>query len=582
MRNRQASDIFNEIATILELKGDNPFRVRAYRRAALTVGGLPKDIASMSEEELRAVPGLGADLVGQIRRFVDTGRIDLHEELKAKTPPGLLEILRISGVGPKTARMLHEKLGAADVGALEKLARGGKLRGLPGIQGKAEENILKGIEALKRGRDRHPLGGVLPAADEIVSMLRDRSPVGRIAVAGSIRRWKETVKDADILATSKNPAEVMKAFVGLPAVVRILENGSTKSSIVTREGLQVDLRVVEEESFGAALQYFTGSRQHNIRLREMAARAGLKLNEYGVFRASDGKRLGGREEEEIYALLGLPPIPPELREDSGEIEAAREGRLPDLVTRDAIRGDLHVHTRWSDGGHDVPAIVEAARKRGYRYVASTDHSKGLGVARGLDEKRLREQLRLVAGANAHLKGFRVLSGIEVDVRSDGSLDLPDELLAELDVVVASVHSGFRQGRERLTRRLLSAVRNPCVAVIAHPTGRLLGEREPYEVDMEALLDEAAKRGVAMEVNANPSRLDLNDLHVRMAVRRRVPLVISTDMHVLANLDHVVYGVATARRGWAESGDVLNTLGVEALLRRLRKRPRPGRRRSRSR
>ena len=399
--------------------------------------------------------------------------------------------------------------------------------------------------------------------------MRDSAPVDRIEVAGSIRRWKETVKDIDILATSKDPAAVMAAFVKLPQMSRVLAHGDTKSSIITDDGIQIDLRVVEEDSFGAALQYFTGSKQHSIKLREMGVRAGLKINEYGVFREPGEKRIGGKKEEDIYKALKLAFIPPELREDTGEIEKALEGRLPDLVTLQDIKGDLHVHTKWSDGSHDLDTIVRAAKERGYQYIAITDHTKGLGVAHGLDEKRLQEQVRLIGSANEKLRGFKILTGTEVDIRTDGRLDLADDVLAHLDIVVASIHSGFKQSQEQITRRLLAAIRNPCVNVIAHPTGRLIGERDAYDVDMDAVLKEAAKYGVAMEINAYPLRLDLNDLHIRMAKGYGVPLVICTDMHVLNQFDFMTYGVSVARRGWVEKKDVLNTLEYGQIIRRLK-------------
>ena len=568
MTNAQMAKIFGEIADLLELKGENPFRVRAYRRAAMNVEGIPKELSSLGEEELTAIPGIGKDLAGKIRQYSETGKVDLHEELKKEIPAGLLAILRVPGVGPKTAKMLHDKRNVKSLEELEELARGRKLAGLPGIQEKTEENILKGIELLKKGRERFPLGRALPVARNIVELLREAVPRGRFAVAGSLRRWKETVKDIDVLAAGKNPGEIAGVFVRLAAVKEILERGQTKCTGITAEGIQVDLRVVEESSFGAALQYFTGGKAHNIKLREMASRRGWKINEYGLFRESDEKRIAGKEEEEIYSALGLPWIPPELREDAGEIEGAMEGKLPELLSLADIRGDLHAHTNWSDGSHDLDSLVAAAKERGYRYIAVTDHSKGLGVAHGLDEKRVREQIRLIDAANTKLSGFRILKGIEVDIRGDGSLDLPDELLAELDIVVASIHSGFKQGREQITNRLLSAVRSPFVSVVAHPTGRLIGERDPYDADMEAVFREAARRGIAMEINANPMRLDLSDQHARMAKRYGIPIVVSTDTHIAANLDYMEYGVGTARRGWIEKKDVLNTLGAAALMKRL--------------
>jgi DNA polymerase (family 10) len=568
MTNAQIASIFGEIADLLELKGENPFRVRAYRRAAMNVEGTPKDLSSLGEDELTAIPGIGKDLAGKIRQFSETGRIDLHEELKKEIPAGLLAILRVPGVGPKTAKVLYDKRNVKSLEELEALARGKKLAGIPGIQQKTEENILKGIELLKKGRERFPLGKVLPLARNIVELLRESVPRGRFEVAGSIRRWKETVKDIDVLGAGKNPEEIASAFVRLPAVKEVLERGTTKCTILTQEGIQVDLRVVDEGSFGAALQYFTGSKAHNIKLREMASRRGWKINEYGLFRESDEKRIAGRDEEGVYSALGLPWIAPELREDTGEIEAAMEGKLPELLALADIRGDLHAHTKWSDGSHDLDGLVAAARERGYRYIAVTDHSKGLGVAHGLDGKRVAEQMAQIDAANRKLPDFRILKGIEVDIRGDGSLDLPDEVLAGLDIVVASIHSGFKQGREQITSRLLSAVRNPFVSVIAHPTGRLIGERDPYDADMEAIFREAARRGVAMEINAYPLRLDLSDQYARMAKRYGIPLVVSTDTHIAANLDFMEYGVGIARRGWIEKGDVLNTLGAAALLKRL--------------
>ena len=568
MKNLQVARVFQEIADLLELSGDNPFRIRAYRRAAMNVEAFPKDVASMSEEDLHSLPGIGKDLAHKIRQFVDTGHIDVHEELRKKIPPGLLEILRVPGIGPKTAQLLFERKKVKSLEELEALAGEGKLAGLPGIQEKTEENIRKGILQLRKGMERFPLGKALPIARGIVDLLQEAVPGARVALAGSIRRWKETVKDIDVLAAGTKPEAITKAFVGLPGAREVLERGTTKSSIRTAEGIQVDLRVVAEESFGAALQYFTGSKEHNVRLREMASRRGLKLNEYGVFRESDGRRLGGREEEDVYKALGLPFVPPELREDAGEIEAALEGKLPELLSLSDIRGDLHVHTKWSDGGHDLAAVVGAARERKYDYVAITDHSKGLGVARGLTEERVRGQIREIDAANRKLKGFRVLKGIEVDIRGDGTLDLPDALLSELDIVVASIHSGFRQPGEELTKRLVAAIRNPYVSVIAHPTGRLLGEREAYPVDMEAVLSEAARHGKALEINAYPLRLDLSDAWARAAKRAGIPLAVSTDAHILSNLDYMGYGVSIARRGWLEPRDVLNTLSFPKLARRL--------------
>ncbi len=568
MKNAQIAQVFGEIADLLELKGENPFRIRAYRRAAMNAEAMTQDLAALSEEELAALPGIGKDLAGKIREQVATGHIGLHDALKKEIPAGLLEILRVPGVGPKTAKMLFEKRGVKSIGELEALAREGKLAGLPGIQQKTEENIRKGIDLLKRIAERQPLGKVLPLAREVVDLLRSRVPSATFELAGSIRRCRDTIGDVDVLAAAKDPEAIVSAFVGLPVFRETLEKGPTKCSVRTAEGVQVDLRVVDRESFGAALQYFTGSKAHNIKLREMASRRGLKINEYGVFREKDARRLGGAEEEDVYAAVGLPFIPPELREDAGEIEAARDGALPDLVALADIRGDLHVHTKWSDGSHDVDTIVAAAREKGYRYLAVTDHSKGLAVAHGLDEKRLREQGALIDRANAKLRDFRILKGTEVDIRSDGTLDLPDDALRALDIVVASIHSGFRQPRDQITKRLVAAIRNPLVSVIAHPTGRLLGERDAYDVDMEVVFREAARRGTAMEINSYPMRLDLSDAHAKEAKRHGIPIAISTDTHVLTQLDYMAYGVSIARRGWLGRKDVLNTLGTASLMKWL--------------
>lgn len=570
MRNQEIVRIFNDIADLLEIKGENPFRIRAYRRAALNIESLTKDVSEISKDELLKIPGIGQDLAGKIDEYVKTGRIQAYEDLKKDVPEGLSMLLSVPSLGPKTAKLLSEKLKIKNLEDLERFAREHKLSGLPGIKEKTEENIIKGIEMLKRGMERQPLGKVLPIANDILDQLKKKSPVNKITIAGSIRRWKDTIKDIDILATSRDPKAVMNAFVHLPNVKDVLMHGPTKSSVIIREGLQVDLRVVEEDSFGAAMAYFTGSKAHNIRLREMAVKSGLKINEYGIFREKDDKKLGGKEEEDIYRVLGLPFIPPELREDSGEIEAAVKGRLPNLVVLGDIKGDLHVHTKWSDGSHDFDELIEAAKRRGYEYIAITDHSKGLGIARGLSEERLMEEKREIEGINKKLKGFRLLAGVEVDIRSDGRMDFSDEILKEMDIVVASIHSGFRQKREQITRRLVSAMKNPYVSVIAHPTGRLIGERDPYDVDMNEILKVAQETSTAIEINAYPLRLDLNDVYAKIAKETGVSIVISTDTHIANQFDYMGYGVSIARRGWLEKKDILNTLSYNSLIKALRK------------
>lgn len=570
MKNQEIGRIFNDIADLLEIKGENPFRIRAYRRAAQNIEGLTKDVAETPKDELIKVPGIGLDLAGKIEEYVKTGRLQFYEDLKKEVPEGLSTLLSVPSLGPKTAKLLFERLKIKDIETLEQLARDHKLIGLPGIKEKTEENILKGIEMLKRGMERQPLGKVLPIANNILEHLRKNASVKELSLAGSLRRWKDTIKDIDILATSENPREAMNVFVHLPYVKDVLAHGPTKSSIIIHEGLQVDLRVVEEDSFGAALQYFTGSKSHNIRLREMAMKLGLKINEYGIFREKDEKKLGGEKEEDIYRILGLPYIPPELREDRGEIEAAIEGRLPRLVELEDIKGDLHVHSKWSDGSHDFEKLIEEARKRGYKYIAITDHSKGLGIARGLSAERLVVEKKEIDAINKRLRGFRLIAGIEVDIRSDGHMDLPADVLKELDIVVASIHSGFRQNREQLTKRLVSAMRNPYVTIIAHPTGRLIGERDSYDIDMDEILKVAKETGTAIEINAYPLRLDLNDTYAKMAKEMGIPIVISTDTHIANQFDYMAYGVSIARRGWLEKGDILNTMGYNSLRRALKK------------
>ena len=570
MINQQIARIFNEMADLLEIKGENPFRIRAYRRAAQNVEGLPKDVAQMTEDEILEIPGIGKDLAGKIRHYADSGKMEAYEELKNLVPGGLASLLSVPGLGPKTAKLLYDRLKIKDIDDLERLVRAHRLSGLPGIKDKTEENILKGIEMMRRGKERLPIGRVLPIANEIIAWLREKAPVQELVLAGSLRRWKDTIKDIDILATSGTPGKVMGLFVHLPMVKEILMRGPTKSSVLTTEGIQVDLRVVDKDSFGAALAYFTGSKAHNIRIREMAVKAGLKINEYGIFREKDSARLGGKDEKDVYRLLGLPSIPPELREDTGEIEAAMEGRLPKLLELSDIRGDLHVHTKRSDGSHTLEELVDAARSRGYQYLAVTDHTKGLGIARGLNEDKIMEQMKEIKKVNSRMRGFRVFMGAEVDIRSDSTLDLPDEILRQLDIVVASIHSGFKQSREQLTRRLVAAIQNPYVSVIAHPTGRLIGERDAYEVDMERVFAALKESGKAVEMNAYPLRLDINDTLAKKAKEMNIPVAISTDTHVLSQFDYMVYGVSIGRRGWLEKNDVLNTLHTGNLLKWLQR------------
>lgn len=569
MKNERIARIFEEMADLLELKGDNPFKIRAYRRAAMNIEGLPKDIEEIARAgDLEKVPGIGKDLAKKVSEFLKSGRVTDHEQLKAEIPESLLEVLLVPGMGPKKAKYLFENHGVAGIEDLERIIATGGLKDLPGFGAKTEENILKGIALVKSGRERTPLGIAVRIAREIIDNLKGLPEIKRIEVAGSVRRCRETVKDIDVLVTSTDPVRVMGQFTSLPNVSEVLASGDTKSSIRVHEGIQVDLRVVEPDSFGAALQYFTGSKAHNVRLRDMASRKGLKINEYGIFREKGNRKMGGKEEEEIYHVLDLPLIPPEIREDLGEIDAAMKGELPELVELSDIRGDLHVHTNLSDGAHSLEEVAEYAKSLGYGYIAITEHSKSLRIAGGIDEQSLRRQIAVIDELNKKLDGFRILSGIEVDILKDGSLDFSDEVLSICDLVIASVHSGFRQPEEKMTARIINAMENPHVDLFAHPSGRLIGERESYEVDMEAIIKTAGRTNTVLEINAHPKRLDLNDRYSRMAKDLGVKLAVNTDMHSMDEFHYMELGVSVARRGWCSRGDLLNTMEVDELLREL--------------
>jgi DNA polymerase (family 10) len=551
MINSEIANIFDGIADLLEVKGDNPFRIRAYRRAAQNVLTLPDDLSTFSLDDLMKLPGIGKDLALKITEYTESGTISAWEKLKAEIPEGILDLLAIPGLGPKTVKLIFDTLQITSLEELEQAAQTGRLEQLPNIREKTVENILKGIAMIKRGRERIPIGTGLPVANEIIDYLKDHAPV-------------KTIKDIDVLVTADSPKKVMDVFVHMPRVADTVSKGLTKSSVVLSDGISVDLRVVEKDSYGAALQYFTGSKEHNIRMRERAVKKGLKINEYGIFQEKSGKKLGGKREKDIYTALGMDYIEPEMREDRGEIEAALSRELPALITEKDIRGDLHVHSDWSDGSHPIEEIAREAKKRGYEYIALTDHSKGLGVAHGLTEERIRRQMREIDRVNGRMKGFTILKGTEVDIKSDGSLDFPDTILKHLDIVVASVHSGFKQSREKITYRLVNAMKNPFVTVIAHPTGRLIGERDAYDVDMEQILSVAAETGTAIEINAYPLRLDLNDIYARKAKEMGIPIVISTDTHVATQYAYMSYGIAVSRRAWLGKKDVINTRGIRAL------------------
>lgn len=528
--------------------------------------------------ELRKISGIGAGLAEKIEEFLRTGAIAYHEALRGDLPPGLPDLMRIPEVGPKTALLLYRELGVADADALEQAAREGRVRALPRLGARSEANILRGIERRRRQGTRRPACEVRPLVDAAVEGLRRAPGVEAVEVAGSLRRLRDTVADIDIVVATTDAPAAMAAVVALPQVSQVLSKGPTRASVLLgRIEMQCDVRVVEPLSYGAALQYFTGSREHNVRLRELAVRRGLRINEYGVYdvssapdageegpAAAPGGRLGGATEEEVYAAVGLPWIPPEIREARGEIEAAQRGDLPRLVTLEEIRGDLHLHTQWSDGTDTAETMARVAAARGYAYCCITDHSQSLKFARGVTVEDLRAHAAAVR-ALSDAAGIRVLMGAEVDILGDGSLDYPDDVLAELDLVVGSVHSRFRMSRDEMTKRVIRALEHHHLDVLGHPTGRLIGERPPYDLDIDAILEAARRTETAIEINASPDRLDLPDVHVRQARERGVLVAVDTDAHRKAHLDFMPYGVGVARRGWMDAAHVINAWPLETLL-----------------
>lgn len=588
MKNKEIAERFNEIADILELRGENVFRVNAYRRAAQNIEGLSRNVEEIAEEgTLHELPGIGKDLEGKIMEYLESGEIDFLAELRKETPQILLDMLRVPGIGPKTAVRLHKELGIHSLDELRQAALEHRIQDLPKMKAKTEDNILKGIEFLSRAGGRTPIGTAFPLARGIIAALERLSEVKKISMAGSLRRWRETVGDIDILVASRASEKIVRQFTHLDCVARILAEGTTKGSIITNEKIQVDLRVVEQDSYGAALNYLTGSKEHNIRLREIAIQKGMKLNEYGVFVKAGNKgggrrakaaredeiRIAGKTEEEVYKVLGLPFIPPEIREDSGEIEAAKAGTLPDLIEASDIRGDLHCHSSFSDGAATLEEIAAAGRKKGYRYVLITDHSKSLHIAGGLSEERLRKQLDTIDRLNAKLRGFKLLRGSEVDILPDGTLDMSEELLKRLDIVCIAVHSKFKMKRDEMTKRVIRAMENPYANILAHPTGRLIGTRDAFEIDMEEVIRAAARTGTAIEINAHPARLDLDAMNCRAASAAGVMIAIGTDTHIISELDHMIYGLGTARRGWLTKKNVLNTNTAAQLISVLQKKSR---------
>ena len=557
VHNADIARVFEDIADLLEIQEANPFRVRAYRNAARTVGDLRLDVAATLEagKALPKLPGIGEDLAGKIREIVETGACGLLERLKKELPPGITELLHIPGLGPKRVKTLYHDLGIHTLPQLYKAAQEGRIRALAGFGEKTEQNLLGGVETHLTKAKRFKLALAAQYAHSLAEHLRGAKGVGQVVIAGSLRRMKETVGDIDILVTAKSGGPVMERFTSYPEVKEVLASGATRSSVVLASGIQVDVRVVPEASFGAALHYFTGSKAHNIAVRRIGQEKGLKINEYGIFRGE--RRIGGETEESVFKSIGITFIPPELRENSGEIEAARRGGLPTLVELADLKGDLHVHTKATDGRNSLREMALAAKARGLEYLAITEHSRREAMAHGLDPQRLARQIDEIDRLNAELADVTILKGIEVDILDNGTLDLPDSILARLDLVVGAVHSNFKLSRQKQTERILKALDRPHFSILAHPSGRLIDRREPYDVDMLRIIRKARERGIALELNSHPERLDLTDTHCRMAKEEGVLVAVSSDAHSVLDFDNLQFGIGQARRGWLERRDVLN-------------------------
>ena len=572
MKNPEIAKVLYDVADILEIQGVQ-FKPNAYRKAARGVESLSREISDIYEEEgpkgLRKIPGVGESIAEKIEEMVKTGNLKYCDELKKAIPKNLSELIEIPGMGPKRAKLLHEKLRISSVEDLETAIKRQKIRKLRGFGEKSETDLLKGIELLKKGHERMLLGNALPMARLVESRLKELKEAYKVSIAGSLRRRNETIGDVDILVAAGKPRVIMNFFTTMPDVERVIAKGPTKSAVLLSNGIQADLRVVEDNSFGAALQYFTGNKEHNIKLRGMASKKGLKISEYGVFNKKTCKRIAGRSENEVYGELGLPYIEPELRENQGEIEAALEGKLPKIINYNDIKGDLHVHTRHSDGANTIEEMALAAQGMGYEYICIADHTKSQRIARGQTEEQVLKEIEEIRALNKRMR-IRILAGAEVDIKANGELDLDDSVLKKLDIASISVHSRFKSSREEMTERILKAMENEHVDILNHPTGRLISRRAPYEVDLQRIFKKAADRNIFLEVNSFPDRLDLKDVHVKAAIEAGAHLVISTDSHNKEHLRYIEYGIATARRGWAEKKDVINTKPLKKLPEYFRK------------
>jgi len=575
--NEQIAELFENMGTLLEMKGDGVFKIRAYQRAARTIEQLASPLATAvaNGEDLTKIPGVGKAISEKIAEFISTGQVSAYDRLVEELPPGVLDLKEIPGVGPKMAMAISQQLGISTVDGVAEAAADGRLATLPRMGKRAAEGILRHINAFKEMGSRTPIGEALPVAEEVMNALREQCPeIDQLFPVGSLRRWEETIGDIDLIGTSPNPESVSDAFVALQMVKDVLVHGPKKTSVVVESGIQIDLRIAEPEAFGAMLQYFTGSQQHNIRLRDFANRQGLSLNEYGITNTETGQVEEFADEASFYARLGLPLMPPEIRTGLYEVDSGLEGTLPELVVATDLKGDLHLHSEWSDGNDPMEFMVEAAAAQGYDYMALTDHSQGLGVANGLTVERLESQISLLREMQQKYD-ITILCGSECDIRASGEMDFPDEMLAQLDVVVASVHSAMGQDQATMTARMIKAIEHPSVTIIGHLTTRLLGQREPVEFDLEAVLQAARDTGTALEINASPERLDLRDTHAYRAREMGVPLVINTDSHHHTHLDKRRFGVAVARRAWCRPEDILNTMSREEFLKFIRT-PKPKR------
>ena len=575
--NEQIAELFENMGSLLEMKGDTVFKIRAYQRAARTIEQLSSPLATAVEngEDLTKIPGLGKAISEKIAEYISTGQVSAYERLVEELPSGVLDLKEIPGVGPKMAMAISQQLGISTVDGVAEAAADGRLATLPRMGRRAAEGILRHINAFKEMGGRTPIGEALPVAEEVMNALREQCPeIDQLFPVGSLRRWEETIGDIDLIGTSPNPESVGDALVALPMVKDVLVHGPKKTSVVVESGIQIDLRIAEPGAFGAMLQYFTGSQQHNIRLRDFANRQGLSLNEYGITNTETGQVEEFADEETFYARLGLPWMPPELRTGLYEVDSGLEGTLPGLVVATDLKGDLHLHSEWSDGNDPIELMVEAAAAQGYEYMALTDHSQGLGVANGLTVERLESQISLLREMQEKYD-ITILCGSECDIRASGEMDFPDEMLAQLDVVVASVHSAMGQDQATMTARMIRAIEHPSVTIIGHLTTRLLGQREPVEFDLEAVLQAARDTGTALEINASPERLDLRDTHAYRAREMGIPLVINTDSHHHTHLDKRRFGVAVARRAWCRPEDILNTMSREEFLKFIRT-PKPKR------